>query len=208
MLKAENISIMRNDLILHQKLCFTLKERTITLIKGKNGSGKTSLLHAIAGLIPLHSGKITYNNCDITQDEEQNLQKNLNYSGHKHAIKNYLTVRENIEFWARLNRTPSLVKTALTYFNLTSYASHITAKLSAGTQKRVALCRLITCPKKIWLLDEPFTHLDNEHKKKLSDLICAHIRRDGLVLIATHETIPNNNIHLQPNHSIKLEGFR
>lgn len=194
MLTLNNITASRNERSLFKGLSISLIDRSILTIKGENGSGKTSLLSIIAGILQPDDGEILYANEKVIGENYPEYCDIILYVGHKNAVKPQLSVRENIKFWAELKGVSELVKIALDYFDLNEIADVPCGRLSAGMQRRVALARLLVSKSDIWLLDEPFTNLDESMKYKLASLISARCERGGIAIIASHEDVPITNV--------------
>ena len=154
------------------------------MLKGSNGSGKTSLIKILCGLLPPDNGQISWNGVPIGNNDE--FKRELMMIGHKSAVKSDLTVQENLEFWARLYDTEMLVPAALKFFDLSAFRDVVAGQLSAGWQRRVALARLIVAPCKLWLLDEPTNFLDDDAVLLTASLIETRVRQGGIVVVASH----------------------
>jgi heme exporter protein A len=184
MLSLHSLGFSINDEELFREISISFLPSSIIYLKGKNGAGKSSLLRMIANIQKPSSGKITFSkdSLPITM-----LKKPYcTYIGHRYAIKPELTVFENIHFWSKLYNSEILIDAAIVYFELQDILSTRCLELSAGTQKKVALARLIACQSKLWLLDEIDSSLDSEAKKKLMHLIISHANNGGIVLFASH----------------------
>ena len=152
-------------------------------VTGPNGSGKTSLLRIVAGLLALAGGSI-----DLDGGEtELTLAEQAHYLGHRDAMKPALSVLENLSFWRNffggeaLDAQESLSKVGL------DHAAHLPAAyLSAGQRRRLSIARLLAVRRPIWLLDEPTSALDAAGQTLFADLTRDHLARGGLVLAATH----------------------
>lgn len=187
MLSLNSVCINTNKLSLIANLSLTLLPSAIVYLKGKNGSGKTSLLRTIAGIQELSNGYISFgkNNTPI-----ENFQKPYCvYVGHKTGIKPELTVAQNIEFWAKIYNSPELVSAAIFYFKLEEYANTKCYELSAGQKQKVALARLLACSSQIWLLDEPESNLDPTSKQLLNNLIISKANSGGIIIASSHHEI-------------------
>src|SRR5579862_74621 len=103
MLTCENISCIRGEKPIFARLGFCLQEGALLLLKGPNGSGKTSLIKILCGLLPADSGRITWDGEPIQNNDA--FRRDLMMIGHKSAVKSDLTVEENLAFWARLYHT-------------------------------------------------------------------------------------------------------
>ncbi|MGY4510554.1 heme ABC exporter ATP-binding protein CcmA [Bradyrhizobium sp. USDA 3650] len=152
-------------------------------VVGRNGSGKTSLLRLIAGLLIPAGGTIALDG----GDSELTLPEQCHYLGHRDALKPALSVAENLTFWAdflggeRFDAGDSLVTVGL------DHAADLPAAfLSAGQRRRLSLARLLTVRRPVWLLDEPTTALDVAGQDMFSGLMREHLARGGLIVAATH----------------------
>jgi heme exporter protein A len=166
-------------------LGFSVGQGSLLVLKGHNGSGKTTLLKMLAGLKQPQEGCITLDGTEAHQlRNEQSRQ--LCYLGHQLAVKPQLTVRQNLEFWARLRDTEMLLPAAVMYFQLQPLLNTPCYALSAGWKKRLALARVMASDAGLWLLDEPETNLDEEGRALLHNLIMLRADQGGAVIIATH----------------------
>ena len=148
-LEAREIACSRGGRRLFENLSFSLAPGDGLLVQGPNGTGKTSLMRQIAGLLPLSAGEISVGGvgADIPVAEF------CHYVGHLNGVKASLTVRENLSFWNRFLRGDSGlddVETALDVFGLTEIADVAAGFLSAGQKRKLALSRLFACSRPIW----------------------------------------------------------
>jgi heme exporter protein A len=152
-------------------------------VVGRNGSGKTSLLRLIAGLLVPADGTIALEG----GDEELTLPEQCHYLGHRDALKPALSVTENLAFWAdflggeRCDGAESLSTVGLDHATLLP-----AAYLSAGQRRRLSLARLLTVRRPVWLLDEPTTALDVGGQDMFAGLMRDHLGRGGMIIAATH----------------------
>lgn len=193
MLTLESISCSRGGNSLFKNFGVTVGDGCLLVIRGENGSGKTTLLETIACLRKADEGAVLYANKDVRGEHYGEYCDIMQYVGHKGAIKPQLTVSENIEFWAALKGNLSAVPAAIKFFGLENYSDTLCAELSAGYKKRVALARLMVTNSEIWLLDEPFTNLDDEGRDALATLISTRCERGGSVIITAHGEVPFQN---------------
>ncbi|MDF2965134.1 MAG: ccmA [Rickettsiaceae bacterium] len=181
-LTLEDLSLKSANHLLFSNVSLTFLPGSVTILKGANGSGKTSLLRIIAGISAPTSGRVLINDKDISQ-----LAKPfVNYVGHNIGIKAELTVLENIERMAENYNSRERIAAAIHFFGLKGHLMDKCYKLSAGNQKKVALCRLLACNAKIWLLDEAETNLDEENRRLLANCVYAQASSGGIIISATH----------------------
>lgn len=186
----------RNGRVVFSGLNFAVAAGQLAELRGPNGSGKSSLLRLIAGLVPAAAGSLTTEPGNATA-----LPQHCHYIGHLDALKNAMTVRENIVFWSRMLGGPGEA-TALDAFQLAHLADDPVQLLSAGQRRRLSLSRLLAAPRAIWLLDEPATALDVASQATLTNLIDTHLKSGGIVLAAIHGDglrKPDHVIHLGPS---------
>jgi heme exporter protein A len=168
-------------------LSFALGEGEALLVTGRNGSGKSSLLRTIAGLLPAASGSLTLDG----GDPERGIAEQAHYLGHLDALKPSLTVSENLEFWARYLGRGAAAGTdaALESVGLGTLAELPAGYLSAGQRRRLSIARLIAVERPLWLLDEPTSALDATAQTRLAELMRGHLAGGGLIVAATHGPI-------------------
>jgi heme exporter protein A len=195
MLICDNIAACYEGRVIFKNLGFCLNPGSLISVVGKNGSGKTSLLRIISGLSSPDHGKIYYKNQDISQESE-NYFKDLNYIGHKNSLNKELSVLDSLNFLVNISGNKELLAASIMYFGLNEILDLEVSKLSAGWMRRVCLARLIYCPAKIWLLDEPETNLDTQGKILLGNLIKTRVAQNGIVIISSHNSdwLNNDNI--------------
>jgi len=186
-LELQALVVAREGAALSSPLNLTLKGGEVLAVRGSNGSGKSTFLKTLAGLVPLGGGEIRVNN--VWPAPQASL-----YFGHKRALTMEMSVEDNVALWARLHGCPELTAVALHYFDLTDIADVPVSKLSAGWQQRVALTRLITAPAFLWLLDEPTANLDGEGVSLLQSLMQTRLERGGMIIVATHAEMQGENV--------------
>ena len=170
---VKSLSVSRGGINLLQDVDIELKNGQAGILRGPNGVGKTTLLRALAGLLPVDSGKIE---CSL---------EDICYSGHADGVQPTLTVQENLEFWANIFGSPSISEVA-EKFMIIDLLNSKAGNLSAGQKRRVGLSRLGLTGRQVWLLDEPTVSLDETSVKIFENIIKDHISEEGCALIATH----------------------
>lgn len=179
---ANELRCVRGGRTLYDGLSFSLGAGELLLLAGPNGSGKTSLLRQIAGLLPLDGGTIALEGGERADE--------THFIGHAPAVKEALSVSENLAFWCDLyGRADVPQPAALAQLKLARLAPLPARVLSAGQRRRLALAKLVAIRRVLWLLDEPDAALDAEGRATLLELIAGHRARGGLVVMASHGTL-------------------
>jgi heme exporter protein A len=189
MLNVNELDCERGGRTLFSGLSFALRPGEALRIAGANGSGKTSLLRILCGLLAPTSGKVLWNGSDVALLREE-YSKQLVYLGHAPAVKDDLTAAENLSITCRLAGNPqpeSAVQAALARFGLFGKSFPV-KRLSQGQRRRAALARLaLSEGRPLWLLDEPFSALDAEGVSLLGTFIKDHAARGGALVFTTHQ---------------------
>ena len=159
-------------------------------ISGPNGSGKTSLLRLLAGLMQPTDGQVLLDGQPLTEQRHE-LARNLLWIGHAAGIKDLLTPEENLSWLCALHQPAEreAIWQALAAVGLRGFEDVPCHNLSAGQQRRVALARLYLDSPPLWILDEPFTALDKQGVAQLEEHLAGHCERGGLVVLTTHHTL-------------------
>lgn len=187
LLHTRNLSCERGDRRLFTSLSFTLDGGRVLQIEGPNGSGKTSLLRVVSGLLRPDSGQVFWQGKPIQAQRNKYLQE-IHYLGHLPGIKPELTPAEILRFAAAWHGgKPGLnIDAALERVELYGFEDEPAATLSAGQRRRISLAGLLVSQARLWILDEPFTTLDVSGSAILEQLIEAHVQNDGCVIMASH----------------------
>lgn len=203
MLSINNITYSVRGGDLFNNLSLTIGEGTVLLVKGENGSGKTSLLNIIALVKQPNAGEILHGNVKIDAKTRNEYFSIINFIEHADAINSDLTVYENMKFWSDLHDSDQSIDAALSFFELEKYKNTQCKKLSAGQKKKVSLTRLMLYQSRIWLIDEPFVNLDKNFKLKLIQLIKTKADNLGTIIFTSHEDVKIDN-----SIEILLSDFR
>ena len=188
--EIKNISCIRGNKLLFKNLNFKLNNKELLVIKGANGSGKTSLLKILTGLLTPLSGDMFVNKRNINSNKDEYF-KYFDYVGHENAIKDALTVKENLFFYLKIKKNflNSNFLKAVKIFNLKDLLDIKAENLSSGEKRRVSLSKLILSNSKIWFLDEPTNNLDEKNSKIFFRILKDHLESNGLAIIASHDDI-------------------
>jgi heme exporter protein A len=192
MFQTVSLSGSRGERQLFSDVSVTVKPGTLLAVVGANGSGKTSFLRILCGLLLPDGGTILWQGKDIRQLKELYTAQ-LTYIGHLNGIKDELTPVENLKVSAWLagdDSSGAIVQKALEAVGL-ERSVHLlpTRVLSQGQKRRVALARLWLSTRPLWLLDEPFSSLDAVATSYLTQRLQSHLSNGGMVVVATHQEI-------------------
>jgi heme exporter protein A len=186
-LEAVDLGCERGGKSLFRGLSFALRGGELLRVAGPNGSGKTSLLRIVCGLLSPTAGTVLWDGADIRRLREE-YAKRLVYLGHAAAVKEDLTTTENLGIACRLaglSVSPREIVAALEKFELSDL---LVKRLSQGQRRRAALARLhLSESLPLWLLDEPFAALDTTATRDVEDLIAAHLARGAAVIYSSHQ---------------------
>ena len=186
----------KNDNLIFNDINLTLKNSDIALISGSNGSGKTTLIKSICGIQGLESGNVLINDIDI-QNKNSTYVENIIYVGHKNSLNNDLTVYENLEYLSALDLSIKYnnkvkIEEAMRYFDIYKYKDYPVENLSEGNKKKTSLARLVMTEKKIWVLDEPLSFLDDKSIDIFINLISKNQENKGITILSSHIDLSKN----------------
>jgi len=181
-LSIKNLACKRGSRIIFDNISFEVKSGQTFLIKGSNGSGKTSLMRTLAGYIEPHEGEIFIDGKNIDTSDNSYFQ----FIGEKNALKNNLSVKKNIILWSLLFNASIDIDDLLKKFDLTNCINQDVETLSDGQKKRLSLSKLFLHQKPIWLLDEPYVFLDEQNTIDLNKKISRFNLEGGLVIITSN----------------------
>ena len=188
MLLINNLSFSRNETKIFENLNLSLSNKKIIRIKGRNGSGKTTFLKVILKILEPNNGEIIW--------KGENINKNIfdfynqtTFIMDNNTSTRDLSVEDNINFWKGLSSSKlnnEEIFELLKKLGIKKYYKTKVMYLSSGERKKLELLRLILEQKKIWVLDEPFNHLDDLSIEILNQTFLDHINNGGMILFASH----------------------
>ncbi len=191
-LAVRNLELERGERLLFRGLSFEAPAGTLVRLAGANGTGKTSLLRLLTGLMSADAGEILYKGENISKLKED-FHKDLVYIGHMNGVKDDLSAMENVRIAARMGNIvldDETIIQALSRVGLADFVEHLTGELSQGQRRRVALARLfVSMSKPVWILDEPFVALDVASVANLAQTIAEHVKAGGIVIYTTHQDV-------------------
>ena len=177
--KLDGVMIERGGRILFQNVSFALNRGEIIQLVGANGTGKTSLLRAIAGALPVTDGSLARADGDIGFLPADDAM----WHGQ-------ISVRTALTDWAAiLGVAPSTVDAILARVSLQDIAARPLAMLSMGQKRRLSWARLLLRPAPLWLLDEPFNSLDRAGMASVTALVHEHLAQGGAIVVACHDDL-------------------
>jgi len=204
-LTAENLAARRGEDLIFVNISFHLAAGEALVLTGRNGSGKSTLLRVAAGLLRPEKGTVIFHGEESPEGRRPG--EVSHYLGHRNAMKNELTVAENLDFWrAFLGDIGSgaglSIENAAEAVGLSGITHLPFGYLSAGQQRRFAFAKLLVSHRPVWILDEPTAALDASADRLLAELIVAHLTKGGIVLAATHQPLGLVNAR-----ELKMTGF-
>ena len=191
MLELINLDCVRGGRPLFRNLNASVPDGTLLQVQGANGSGKTSLLRIVCGLMSPESGEVRWNGTNISALAEEYFQT-LAYLGHRNGIKEELTPIENLNVSSSLSGDRIKTEEARAALKLVGLESrrHLPVRyLSEGQRRRAALARIITGTAKLWVLDEVLAALDTGAVAVVRTVIERHLEKGGSAIVATHHDL-------------------
>lgn len=198
MLEANQLTYRRGEQLILKNVRLSLAPSTLLHITGPNGAGKTTLLKLLVGILSWQEGAFLWENRIHSPHHPDYLSQVL-YLGHHNGLKLTLSPLENLKWLLEFQNEfdKPRVLSLLTEMDLSEVRHSPLENLSKGQQSRVALIRLKAQKRRLWILDEPFTYLDNMAKYKLQTWCVEHLLGGGSILLASHTPLllDKANIH-------------
>ncbi len=188
-LAVTDLSCFRGERLVFSELSFTVEGGEILEVAGPNGCGKTTLLRVLCGLLPPETGEIRWCGQAVGDVRSQFLRA-LAYVGHADGVKGDLTVLENLHVAHALHGGGGLEpEAALQKMGLAELRERLGRSLSAGQRRRLGLARLLLNRASLWILDEPYTALDQAAAASVSRLLEEHADQGGIAIFTSHHPV-------------------
>ena len=190
-LQIEDLALARGGRMLFEGIDLQMAAGEAVALTGANGSGKTSLLRAVAGLIRPVAGRIAFEGEAGPLEPEEARGRGLHMVGHQDGLKAGRTAWEEVLFqtlWT--GGTAASARSALAAFDLERTAGLEVRMLSAGQRRRLVLARLMASRRPLWLLDEPMAPLDAQRRTAFGQIMTSHLDGGGMILAAVHDPLP------------------
>lgn len=197
-LRAESLCYEINDKLILDGINLSVKAGEILFIEGSNGTGKTTLLRILSGLMQADEGDVYWNNNSL-RDDRVEFNQQLTYIGHASGIKPELTTTENLLFSSSLSGLPQQQDStdAINWSGLNGLSESPGRHLSFGQQRRIALTRLMMEPARLWILDEPFSGLDSKMIDDLQACFIQHVHNGGILVLTSHQHVALDEVNTQ-----------
>ena len=189
MLIVKDLSIERLDKKIFANINLSLSPGNITILKGKNGSGKTTLLKAILNLLEPSFGSIYWKG-KLLKKNLYDFYNHVTYIGDTTSSLKKLTIKDNVNIWKKFfisKINDAQIETALKTLKLDNYLNKKVATLSFGETKKLEFLRLIMENKKVWILDEPLSNLDEDSIELMKQTFEDHSSKEGSIIFSSHQ---------------------
>ncbi len=189
MIIVKDLSVERLDKKIFENINLSITSGCITILKGKNGSGKTTLLKAILNIIEPSAGSIYWKG-KLLKKNLYDFYNNVTYISDSTSSLAKLTIKDNISIWKKIflsNINDSQIETALKTLKLENYSNQKVGTLSLGEKKKLEFLRLILENKKLWILDEPLSSLDEDSIELIKQTFVDHCSKEGSIIFSSHQ---------------------
>lgn len=185
-LEWRDLSIWRGDRCLQKGLSGQLEGGQALTLRGSNGCGKTTLIRTLCGLSEAEAGEVLWGGIAVSRRRSE-FYAELAYSGHALGLKPDLTPQENLRFSRGLRGRAGSTRELLNQLGLERCLELPVRQLSAGQKQRAAIAGVLGSGATIWVLDEPFTHLDAAGRDWMTVQFNQHLTAGGRLLLTAHQ---------------------
>ena len=203
-LAVRGLACARGGRLLFSGLGFEAGPGDVLQVRGANGSGKSSLLAMLCGLLPPRSGQVLWRQRTVAPGDTE-YARDLAFLGHTGGLSSALTVRENLRYALALAgaaAAESECRRLLQALRLARDGDVPVGRLSQGQRRRAALARVVLSGRRLWLLDEPHAGLDAEGSAVLEEQLALHAHRGGVAVVTTH-----GDLACACSQSLDLDGY-
>lgn len=189
-LSGRGIHVWRGDRHVLRHVSIDVLPGEVVHVAGPNGTGKTTLLRVLAGLLPAEEGTVGWRGRSIREERDE-FNAQMAYLGHENALKGDLTAYENLHYSVGMRQLheASEIEGTLDQLGILRCRDLPARVLSAGQRRRLAMSRIMLLGASLWVLDEPFTNLDVAGVELFSSLIGDHVAAGGMVTLAAHQGV-------------------
>ena len=197
-LAAHGLACVRGDHLIFENLDFAASAGELWQITGPNGAGKTSLLRLLAGLAQPAAGTVRWRGAPLPTGRDA-LHADLQFLGHLPGVSGALSASENLQHARQLAAVPTAlpIDAALMAMGLADKHDVPAYRLSAGQRQRLALARFLLAKATLWIMDEPFTALDDAGRRQAERLLLQHVAEGGIAVVSTHHALDIPATHLR-----------
>ncbi len=183
----------KNNNLIFSDVSISYNDGDIGIIMGPNGCGKTTLIRSICGIQGLDEGQVLLDKIDIKHHDNNYMDKII-YIGHKNSLNNDFSIYENLEYLSAFDSSSKInkINEAMKYFDIYKYRNYMVSEISEGNKKKASLARLLISQKKVWILDEPLSHLDDTAVNIFTNLVLNHQKKGGITIASTHYDFSKN----------------
>ena len=183
----------KNNNLIFSDVSISYNDGDIGIIMGPNGCGKTTLIRSICGIQGLDEGQVSLDKIDIKHHDNNYMDKII-YIGHKNSLNNDFSVYENLEYLSAFDSSSKInkINEAMKYFDIYKYRNYMVSEISEGNKKKASLARLLISQKKVWILDEPLSYLDDAAVNIFTNLVLNHQKKGGITIASTHYDFSKN----------------
>ncbi len=203
-LEVENLTGKAGPIRLFENFSVKLGSGQAVIIRGRNGVGKTTLLRILAGILEPEAGNVWY---QLSSGDREKLSTHAHLLGHLNALKPAMTVRQNLDFFQKFNRSNSglSLEEAAKRLNILSLLNLPVESLSAGQTRRAAFARLLVSHRPVWILDEPTAAMDVQSSQLIERVSLVHLQAGGVIIASTH--LPFLGDYPEIARDIQLEDY-
>ena len=190
-LTASDLRYVVGDRTILDGISLQASSGRVLAVRGPSGSGKSSLLTLLGGLVAPSGGTVTLDGARVTPGSDV-LRRRFGFVPQGYGLVAALTARENVAVVLQAARVPraqvrSRVQAALESVGLAPVADHLVEDLSGGQQQRVAVARALVTAAEVVLADEPTAELDADNRELVVSLLLERARTGSVVVIASHD---------------------